>query len=34
VGEKNVTLEVRFDPFRLTVKFPLKEMMYKGALAL
>jgi hypothetical protein len=28
------TLECRFVPFHLSVKFPLKEMMYKGALAL
>ena len=34
VGEKAVTLESRFGPFHLSVKFPLKEMMYKGALAL
>ena len=34
VGEKTVTLESRFGPFHLSVKFPLKEMMYKGALAL
>jgi hypothetical protein len=34
VGEKAVTLESRFGPFHLSVKFPLREMMYKGALAL
>ena len=34
VGEKAVTLESRFGPFHLSVKFPLKEMMYRGALAL
>ncbi|HMC59577.1 MAG TPA: hypothetical protein VKJ01_10325 [Candidatus Solibacter sp.] len=34
VGEKAVTLESRFGPFYLSVKFPLKDMMYKGALAL
>jgi hypothetical protein len=34
VGEKVVTLESRFGPFHLSVKFPLKDMMYKGALAL
>src|ERR1035437_4743569 len=34
VGEKAVTLESRFGPFHLSIKFPLKEMMYKGALAL
>ena len=32
--EKAVTLESRFGPFHLSVKFPLKDMMYKGALAL
>jgi hypothetical protein len=34
VGEKAVTLESRFGPFHLSVKFPLKDMMYKGALEL
>ena len=34
VSEKLVTLESRFGPFHLSIKFPLKEMMYKGALAL
>jgi hypothetical protein len=34
VGEKAVALESRFVPFHLSVKFSLKEMMYKGALAL
>jgi hypothetical protein len=34
VGEKAVTLESRFGPFHLSVKFPLKDMMYQGALAL
>ena len=34
MGEKAVTLESRFGPFHLSVKFPLKEMMYKGVLAL
>jgi hypothetical protein len=34
VGERVVTLESRFGPFHLSVKFPLKDMMYKGALAL
>jgi len=34
VGEKAVTLESRFGPFHLSVKFPLKDMMYKGVLAL
>ena len=33
-AEKAVTLESRFGPFHLSVKFPLKDMMYKGALAL
>ena len=32
--EKQVTLDSRFPPFHLSVKFPLKDMMYKGALAL
>jgi len=34
VSEKAVTLESRFGPFHLSVKFPLKDMIYKGALAL
>jgi hypothetical protein len=34
VADKLVTLESRFGPFHLSVKFPLKDMMYKGALAL
>jgi hypothetical protein len=34
VAEKAVTLESRFGPFHLSVKFPLKDMMYRGALAL
>ena len=34
VSEKAVTLESRFAPFHLSVKFPLKDMMYKGVLAL
>jgi len=34
VQEKAVTLESRFDPFHLSVKFPLKDMMYNGVLAL
>jgi hypothetical protein len=34
VEEKAVTLDSRFGPFHLSVKFPLKDMMYKGALAL
>jgi len=34
VTDKLVTLECRFAPFHLSVKFPLKDMMYKGELAL
>jgi hypothetical protein len=34
LAEKLVTLESRFGPFHLSVKFPLKDMLYKGALAL
>ena len=34
VADKAVTLESRFGPFHLSVKFPLKDMMYQGALAL
>lgn len=34
VAEKIVTLESRFGPFHLSVKFPLKDMVYKGALSL
>jgi hypothetical protein len=34
VGERSVTLESRFGPFHLSLKFPLKDMLYKGALAL
>ena len=34
VAEKAVTLESRFGPFHLSVKFPLRDMMYRGALAL
>ena len=33
VADKLVTLESRFVPFQLSVKFPLKEMMYAGELA-
>jgi hypothetical protein len=33
-ADKLVTLECRFAPFSLSIKFPLKEMMYKGELAL
>jgi hypothetical protein len=32
--DKVVILESRFAPFHLSVKFPLKDMMYKGELAL
>lgn len=34
VGEKIVTLESRFGPFHLSIKFPLKDMVYKGVLAI
>jgi len=34
VADKLVILESRFTPFHLSVKFPLKNMMYKGELAL
>ena len=34
LADKVVTLESRFGPFHLSIKFPLKDMMYKGALAL
>jgi hypothetical protein len=34
VGEKIVTLESRFGPFQLSIKFPLKDMVYKGVLTL
>ena len=34
VADKLVTLESRFALFHLSVKFPLKDMMYKGELAL
>ena len=34
IADKLVTLESRFAPFHLSVKFPLKEMIYKGDLAL
>ena len=34
VAEKTVTLESRFGPFHLSIRFPLKEMMYKGSLAI
>jgi hypothetical protein len=34
VADKLVTLESRFMLFHLSVKFPLKDMMYQGELAL
>jgi hypothetical protein len=34
VREKFVTLDSRFTPFHLSVKFTLKDMMFQGALAL
>jgi hypothetical protein len=34
VRDKAVTLESRFGPFQMSVKFPLKEMLYRGELAL
>jgi hypothetical protein len=34
VADKMVTLESRFAPFHLSIKFPLKEMLYKGELSL
>ncbi|MBZ5595173.1 MAG: hypothetical protein LAP39_23250 [Acidobacteriia bacterium] len=34
MADKLVTLESRFALFHLSLKFPLKEMMYKGELAL
>lgn len=34
LADKTVTLESRFSIFYLSIKFPLKEMLYKGALAL
>ena len=34
LADKVVTLESRFGPFHLTVRFPLKEMTYNGVLAL
>jgi hypothetical protein len=33
-ADKQVTLESRFAQYQLSVKFPLKEMMYRGELAL
>jgi hypothetical protein len=34
LDEKIVTLDSRFGPFHLSIKFPLKEMMYQGVLSL
>lgn len=34
IADKVVTMESRFAVFHLSIKFPLKEMMYKGELAL
>jgi hypothetical protein len=34
VADKLVTLESRFAVFHMSVKFPLKDMMFKGELAL
>jgi hypothetical protein len=34
MADKVVTLETRFTVFHLSIKFPLKEMVYKGELAL
>ena len=34
IADKVVTLESRFAVFHLSIKFPLKEMMYRGELAL
>ena len=34
LADKQVTLESRFGPFHFSVKFPLKEMVYNGELAL
>lgn len=33
-ADKVVTLESRFVPFRLSIKFPVKDMLYKGQLTL
>ena len=33
-ADKQVTLESRFTPFHLSIKFALKDMVYKGELAL
>ena len=34
IADKLVTLSCRFAPFGLEIKFPLKDMMFQGALAL
>jgi hypothetical protein len=34
IADKLVTLESSFAPYQLSIKFPLKEMQYKGELAL
>jgi hypothetical protein len=34
VADKQVTLDSRFGQFHLSIRFPLKEMMYRGELAL
>ena len=34
IADKVVTLESRFGAFHLSIKFPLKEMVYRGELAL
>ena len=34
VSEKEVTVVSRFGPFQLAVRFPLKEMVFGGALEL
>jgi|SRR4051794_27532444 len=34
IADKLVTLESQFAPFHLSIKFPLKDMLYKGELSL
>jgi hypothetical protein len=34
IADKTVTLESRFAVFHLSIKFPLKEMVFQGELAL
>jgi hypothetical protein len=34
IADKVVTLESQFTAFHLSIKFPLKDMMFKGELAL